>query len=91
MNTIRLSKQLINVYRDKKVNISYAICELLGTMDYGCCTRINVAPMEQRDSIDYPLDSVAYDALKEKFDHLDSYSEVAEILLWTNYWMGANL
>lgn len=91
MKTIRLSRNLIDTYKAAKVNISYAICELLGYADYDCCTKICAAPIQQQDTIDYPLDEAAYDALREKFDCLDSYGEVAEILLWSNYWMGARL
>ena len=91
MNTILLSKQIVNAYKEKGVNISYVICELLGAIDYNCSTKIDSAPINQQDVVDYPLDPAAYDVLKEKFDHLESYSEVAEILLWANYWMGARL
>lgn len=91
MQTIKLSGELVNAYKESKMNISYVISELLGSADYDRCSSIVCAPMQHSDTVDYPIDSAAYSALMEKFDGLEDYGAVSEILLWSNYWLGANL
>ena len=37
------------------------------------------------------IDDTVYRELEEKFDGIESFGAIAEILLWSNYFMGATL
>lgn len=91
MKTIRLSSSIVQAYKGIKVDISYALSELVGTIDYDYVGRLVSAPMTQIDTMDYELNDEAYEALADVFDRMSSLSEVAEIMLWANYFVGGHL
>lgn len=91
MKPIMLSKNLIDSYRRIKVDISYALSELLGSVDYDYSSQISSLPITQRETIEIQIDDAAYSELRDKFDELNSYDEVAELLLWFNYFVGGRL
>ncbi|MBQ6839347.1 MAG: hypothetical protein IJO45_01475 [Oscillospiraceae bacterium] len=91
MKTIMLSKDLIDAYKNSKKDISYALSELLGYVDYNNSRQITCPPIIQRDSIAFLIDDAVFSELQDKFDDLNSYGEVAELLLWSNYFLGGSL
>lgn len=91
MKTITLSKDLVDAYKNSKTDISYALSELLGYIDYNNSCKISCPPIIQRDSVEFLIDDAVFSELQDKFDDLISYGEVAELLLWSNYLLGGNL
>ncbi len=91
MKTIMLSKDLIDTYKNSKLDISYVLSELLGYIDYQCSGQISCAPIIQRDAVSHQIDDVVFEELQEKFEDLNTYGEVAELLLWSNYFLGGKL
>lgn len=92
MKAIVLSRTLVDTYKNyMRTDISYALSELLGYVDYDYSTQISSIPVTQQDTIECPIEDAVYCELKEKFDTLDSCNEVAELLLWTNYFTGGRL
>lgn len=91
MKSIHLSKTVIAAYREAKVNVSYALSELLGTVDYDYSSKLNYVPVFQQDTVEVQIDDTVYRELEEKFDGIESFGAIAEILLWSNYFMGATL
>ncbi len=91
MKPIKLSHAVIAAYHEAKINVSYALSELLGAVDYDYSSRLTCLPVLQKDTVDVQIDDSVYAELKEKFDGVESFGEVAEMLLWSNYFMGASL
>lgn len=91
MKTIRLSSSVVQAYKDIKVDISYALSELAGAVDYDYVGRLISAPMAQIDPMDYEINDEAYEALADVFDGMPSLNEAAEIMLWSNYFVGGHL
>lgn len=91
MKTVKLSTQVIQAYKGIKVDISYALSELVGAVDYGCVERLTSAPMEQIDPVECAVSDEVYEALTDVFDGLPTIDAVAEIMLWANYFVGGHL
>lgn len=91
MKTITLSKVLVDAYKNSKIDISYVLSESLGYVDYNNSSQIRCPPIIQRDSVEFLIDDAVFGELQDKFDDLNSYGEVAELLLWSHYLLGGNL
>lgn len=91
MNTIKLSTTIIETYKNAHVDISYALSELVGAVAYDCSSKIARLPIKQDNTVDYPIEDHVYEELQDKFDGLVGIDPMAEILLWSNYCMGAKL
>lgn len=91
MKTIKLSKTLVAAYKNASVDISYALSELIGAVSYDHATQIYSIPMESVDPVSCDIDDSAFEDIADKFDSLEDISSVAEILLWGNFFMGAQL
>lgn len=91
MKTIKLSSSVVYAYRNIKVDISYALSELLGYVDYDCSQSITSGPMAQVDAVDCQINDQTYEELADKFDSASSIDAVAEIMLWANFFTGGRL
>jgi len=91
MKTIKLSPLVVSAYKETRTDISYALSELLGAVSYANCTKIMENPMIQNRVIEYEISDDVYEELQDKFDSLENYDVVAEMLLWANYIMGSRI
>jgi hypothetical protein len=88
---INLSKAVVSAYLGASEDIYYTLSELIGAVDYEKATQINAPPVSLVDAIPYEIGDDVYEELEAKFDNLDDLSAVAEVLLWSNFFMGATL
>lgn len=91
MKVIKLSPQLLKAYKGINVDISYALTELVGAVDYDIVGTLTTLPMSQIDPIEVEVSDESYEALTDVFDGMQSIDSVAEIMLWTNLFMGGSL
>ena len=91
MKIIKLNASVVSAYNNIKVDISYALSELLGYVDYDYSQIITSGPMTQTDTVVCQISDQVYEELADKFDNASSIDAVAEIMLWANFFTGGHL
>ena len=91
MRKLKLSKILVDAYAKEKLDISYALSELVGYVDYDKSTQMSSLPITRENIVEVYISDCVYEELRDKFDNLEQYDEIAEILLWSCYFTGGRL
>ena len=91
MGKLKLSKILVDAYAKENLDISYALSELVGYVDYDKSTQMSRLPITQKNVVEVCISDDVYEELQDKFDNLEQYDETAEILLWSCYFTGGRL
>lgn len=92
MQKIKISRTLAGIYVHHHMDISYALSELVGAVNYKSCSNLQGLPLSQdSDTINCEISEDTYEQLKENFKQLPSIDAAAEVILWNNYFMGMTL
>lgn len=92
MKTIQISKQICQLYRQEKHNLEYILSELLGMTDYKRCASLSPLPVSFTGEMEeVSISDKTFERLSQEFRGQPDPAPAAEILLWSNYFMGADL
>lgn len=92
MKTIQISRQICQLYWKEKHDLDYILSELLGMTDYKRCTLLPPLPVRFTDEMEeVSISNETFEALSQEFRGQPDPAPAAEILLWSNYFMGADL